>query len=80
MVWGGTVYTQAQILAGHANPETIAVLDEGLYLAEPAGAPLADDYALNHACDPNVWMLDAVTLAARRPIAPDQEVTADYAL
>ena len=35
---------------------------------------------LNHSCDPNVWMDDEVTLAARRPISPGEELTADYAL
>lgn len=78
--WGGTIFTRAEILAGMANSETIAVLDQDLYLADPAGAVLSDEYNLNHSCDPNTWMLDAVTLSARRPIAAGEEVTADYAL
>lgn len=78
--WGGTLYTRAQILAGLANPETIASIDEDLYLADPAGLPAAEDYSLNHSCDPNVWMADAFTLAARRRIEPGEELTADYAM
>lgn len=78
--WGGVVYTLADLRAGKANPETIAVLDRDLYLADPADAVLEDEYFLNHSCDPNSWMLDAVTLAARRPIAAGEEITADYAL
>jgi uncharacterized protein len=75
--WGGMVFTRAE---GKANPETIAVLDQDLYLADPVNAALTDEYALNHSCDPNAWMLDAITLTARRPIATGEEVTADYAL
>jgi SET domain-containing protein len=78
--WGGVVFTRAEILAGKANPETIAVLDRDLYLADPVDALLTDEYALNHSCDPNAWMLDAITVIARRPIAVGEEITADYAL
>ena len=81
VVWGGVVFTRAEVLAGKADPETIAVLDDGLYLADPVDGPgEALDYTINHACDPNLWMQDAVTLAARRPIARGEELTADYAL
>ncbi|MBI5954727.1 MAG: SET domain-containing protein-lysine N-methyltransferase [Chloroflexi bacterium] len=80
IIWGGTVFTHADILSGKANPETIAVLDDDLYLADPVDSPLAEEYTLNHSCDPNAWMLDAITLIARHPIAPGEEVTADYAL
>ena len=80
VVWGGTVYTRADLLAGKANLETIAVLDADLYLADPLDALLADEYPLNHSCDPNAWMRDAITLIARQSIVADEEVTADYAL
>ncbi len=33
----------------------------------------------NHSCDPTLWHIDAFTLAARRDIAPDEELTIDYA-
>jgi hypothetical protein len=33
----------------------------------------------NHSCDPNLWHLDAVTIAARRDLAPGDEATLDYA-
>jgi uncharacterized protein len=38
------------------------------------------DHYLNHSCDPNVWMVDEVTLAARRDMAKGEELAADYAL
>ena len=34
----------------------------------------------NHSCDPNLWMADELSLVARRPIQPHEEVTFDYAL
>ncbi len=33
---------------------------------------------LNHSCDPSAW-LDGLNVVARRPIAPDEEITLDYA-
>jgi hypothetical protein len=80
VIWGGTVYTREDILNGKAEPESIAVLSENCYLADPIGSPSPEDYALNHSCDPNVWMGDAITLVARRSIESGEELTADYAL
>ena len=82
-VWGGQVFTLAQIQAGKARKKSLVALGEGLYLGEEMGdEPYrpGPDYYLNHSCDPNVWMVDEVTLAARRDIAKDEELTADYAL
>lgn len=36
--------------------------------------------SLNHSCDSNLWMIDEMTLAARRDIAVGEELTVDYAL
>ena len=80
ITWGGVIYTREDILNGKANPESIAVLDEGLYLADPVDAPPVEDYSLNHSCGPNLWMQDAISLVARRDIHPGEELTADYAL
>jgi hypothetical protein len=80
IVWGGMVFTRAEIAAGRAQVFTVAPLDDDLYLGDPADGPENPDYYLNHACDPNVWMQDAITLIARRDIAPGEELTADYAL
>lgn len=33
----------------------------------------------NHGCDPNLWWVGPYELAARRPIAPGEELTNDYA-
>jgi hypothetical protein len=80
IIWGGELFTADDIRAGKARMSSVAALDEDLYLADPVDAPDGPDYFLNHSCDPNVWMQDAVTLIARRNIAPGEELTADYAL
>ncbi|MEV4418116.1 SET domain-containing protein-lysine N-methyltransferase [Catellatospora sp. NPDC049609] len=55
--------------------DTVSV-GEDLHLVLPPRRP--NGYG-NHSCDPNLWWLDAYTLAARRDIAPGEEVTNDYA-
>ena len=84
LVWGGSLFTQAEVQQGLAIPYSTAVIDEGMYLGDPVGGESDydqkhPDYHLNHSCDPNLWLLDAVTLAARRDIAAGEELFADYA-
>ena len=54
-----------------------------LAIGEHLNLLIADDSPVtfgNHSCDANLWMADAVTLVARRPIGPGEEITIDYAL
>lgn len=78
--WGGVVFSARELEAGAADPDSVAVLAEGLYLGDPPGELLLDEYYLNHSCDPNLRMADERSLAARRPVAEGEELTADYAL
>lgn len=77
--WGGMVFSAAEVRAGTAKPGTVAAIGEDRFLASPAGAAPHPADVLNHACDPNLWLIDAVTLAARRDIAAGEELTGDYA-
>lgn len=43
------------------------------------GATDSGDY-MNHSCDPTAWFEDPFTIAARRDIAPGEEITFDYAM
>jgi hypothetical protein len=54
---------------------TISV-DPGVDLVMDSESPIRFG---NHSCDPNMWHLDAFTLAACRDIASDEELTVDYA-
>ncbi|HEY7174668.1 MAG TPA: SET domain-containing protein-lysine N-methyltransferase [Micromonosporaceae bacterium] len=61
--------------ATHPYVDTI-VVDEDAHLVLP---PRRDNGYGNHSCDPNLWWIDAYTLAARRDIEVNEEVTNDYA-
>ena len=78
-VMGGRVMTDEEFgrfVAGVAR-WSAAALDEGLNLVQDLDDPLAKG---NHSCDPNLWMVDELTLAARRAIQAGEEATADYAM
>lgn len=72
--------SEAEIRAGRAKPNTVALIAEGVYLAARPDEPWSADDFMNHSCDPNVWMEDEVTLATRRDVDAREELTADYAL
>jgi uncharacterized protein len=55
--------------------DTITVADD-VHLVLPPKRP---NGCGNHSCDPNLWWIDAYTLAARRHIQPGDELTNDYA-
>ena len=86
-VWGGTVLLTENDIAGSKAKEWSAkgyvwsTIGEGLYLARllSKGEQDLTDF-INHSCDPNVWMQDEVTLAARRDLAIGEELTIDYAM
>jgi SET domain-containing protein len=80
LIWGGTVFSEADIKAGKANPQSITLVEEGIYLGDLASTANGADYCLNHCCDSNLWMRDAITLVTRDVIEEDEELTLDYAL
>lgn len=79
MIWGGDLYTEADLRAGKVKKGawSYSMIEEGLYLFAPEDGL---DYYVNHSCDPNVWMADQVTVVARRDIARGEEVRGDYAV
>jgi hypothetical protein len=79
-VWGGVLMTAKEIHAGRGKPHSIAEIGEDLCLASEQSDPDSPADFMNHSCDPNVWMLDEVTLTARRHIEAGDEMTIDYAL
>ncbi|WP_166380150.1 SET domain-containing protein [Catellatospora methionotrophica] len=66
------LFTQAALR--HRYVDTVGV-GEDLHLVLP---PRRRNGYGNHSCDPNLWWLDAYTLAARRDIAVGEEITNDY--
>jgi hypothetical protein len=80
MIWGGALFSLAEVYAGKAEAHSFAAIFEGVFLGHPAGQGNSTDDFVNHSCDPNVWMLDEVTVAACREIAAGEEITADLVI
>jgi len=78
VTFGGN-YTDANgIEEARKNGKLIMQWDDDLYSYEDRAD--GDGYFINHSCDPNMWMVDAYTLVAKRDIKSGEELTADYAL
>jgi uncharacterized protein len=76
-VIGGRVVDDAGWAAAAARgPFSGYAIGEGRHLLQDE-----DDRARfgNHSCDPTTWLVDEVTLVARRAIEPGEELTSDYA-
>lgn len=80
IVWGGTLFTLEEIQAGEALEHSYCMICEDIYLGHTAEHGNSVDDYINHSCDPNVWMLNEVTLAACRNICAGEEITADLAM
>ncbi|RBM07264.1 SET domain-containing protein [Streptomyces sp. PT12] len=72
--FGGPLIDDAELAA--TSPPSSFTVAPGLHMVTDPEHPASLG---NHACDPNVWHRDAVTLQARRPIAEGEELTSDYA-
>jgi hypothetical protein len=80
MIWGGTLFTYEEILAGKALEHSSTAVHEGIYLGHTPEQGLSTDDYLNHTCDPNIWMVNETTWVARRNIHAGEEITADFAM
>jgi SET domain-containing protein len=79
IVLGGQVISDEEMVASFARGERF----DGIGLGDGRNLRIDSSHPAvrgNHSCDSNLWMADAVTLIARRDIAPGDEVTVDYAL
>ena len=77
---GGRLVPEADLRRLIADPttgyiDTITVTETEHLVLPPRRA---NGYG-NHSCDPNLWWVGPYDLAARRDIAPDEELTNDYA-
>lgn len=80
IVWGGVVFTADEVASNGVRPNSPVEIGEGLFLAEPINGTDCEDEYMNHSCCPNLWMVDEVTLAAKRDIGEGEELTIDYAM
>ncbi len=77
-IWGGKVFTNEEKAAGLVKKYSSSRIDEDHWLGASLDDPDADDMYLNHSCEPNIWLTDEVTFAARRDIELGEQITADY--
>lgn len=85
LIWGGYLINQSQITNKDIN-ETVVPVEERnknelIYLKASDEEENNPDPAnfINHSCDPNAWLSDAITWIARRDIRKGEEITGDYA-
>jgi uncharacterized protein len=80
MIWGGDVVEREGIDYSKYRTETVVPISETHYLA----LPVTDDdesldVFLNHSCDPTAWLIDEVTVVARRALKAGEEITTEFA-
>jgi len=80
IVWGGILFTLEDIRAGKALEHSYTAIGEGIYLGHTSEQGNSVDDYINHSCDPNVWLVNEITLVARRDISVGDEVTADFVM
>jgi uncharacterized protein len=80
MEWGGRKVLQNKFDQNVYRLQSAAPIDDDYFLATLTSdnIVMADEY-LNHSCDPNAWLIDEVTVVARRDIKKGEEVTVDCA-
>jgi uncharacterized protein len=79
-IWGGVILSEADLRAGRARAQSVINIDDDMYLGSLVTMPPQPDEFMNHSCQPNVWLRDAITLVTMRAIAAGEELTLDYAL
>jgi hypothetical protein len=80
MIWGGEVVERRTIDYSQYRGETVVAISETEYLALPRSdtSEVLDVY-LNHSCEPTAWLIDEVTVVARRHIHAGEEITTEFA-
>lgn len=82
-IWGGNYVSKFEAdRAKTSNPDLrIRQIDDDVFEIFTRKAAGNDPtYFQNHSCDPNTWMENEVTIAAKRRIEGGEELTIDYAM
>lgn len=80
VIWGAKYLTKRDAEKVKKNNPKLLVMqwDDDLFSVETRSKDIG--YFINHSCDPNMWMKNAITILARRHIKKGEELTSDYAL
>jgi uncharacterized protein len=79
VIWGGVIVSFEDFKSWQGVKHTNVAVDEDVYLAAQHSEEVSMDDYMNHSCEPNLWLIDEVTLIARRNIQAGEELTIDYA-
>jgi hypothetical protein len=80
MEFGGEQITLKQALSSKYRERSVWMVAPDAYLALPVSDPHDSlDEHLNHSCDANIWLIDEVTVIAKRDIGAGEEITLDHA-
>ena len=78
MIFGGEFISREQAFSGNYRSRSIWPVDLGHYLALPKSDTRESlDENLNHSCDANTWLIDEVTIIAKKDIETGEEITLD---
>ena len=77
--FGGTIMTKDEVLQlSDQSIRYVLQIDDHLWIGSGLSAPEAADF-INHSCNPNAGIKGQILLVAMRDIAPNEEITFDYA-
>lgn len=81
MEFGGESISKEKAFSGEYRSRSIWAVDRKYYLALPKSDTheSLDEY-INHSCDANTWLVDEVTIVARRDIETGEEITLDQGI
>lgn len=78
-VWGGQFVSHADAERAKLAGKAVQQIDDDVFEVFDRNQP-GPSYYHNHSCESNTGMADEVTVVARRPIRPGEELTIDYAM
>lgn len=79
LIFGGTLLINSERYSGNFLRSTCIGISENILLGEMQQSQKDFSDYINHSCDPNVGLEDAITLIAIRDIKEGEEILCDYA-
>ncbi len=78
MEFGGELVSREKAFSGNYRSRSVWMTDQDHFLALPnTDTEESLDENINHSCNANTWLMDEVTLVAKRDIAVGEELTLD---
>src|SRR3989338_1787078 len=78
MEFGGELISKEEAFSGNYRSRSVWIVDNDCYLALPkSNTKESLDENINHSCEANTWLINEVTIVAKRDIVAGEEVTLD---